>query len=66
MGSYLPLDEVQVSKQQKKKEVWVRGVAYAPALHVRKFNNIKWNKVRGICCFHSRIDEDQAEVKIDR
>ncbi len=36
--STLPLDEVEGSTIKQKKEVWVRGVAYAPALHVRKFD----------------------------
>jgi hypothetical protein len=37
VGSNLPLDEAEGSTIKQKKEVWVRGVAYAPALHVRKF-----------------------------
>ncbi len=38
VGINLPPDEVQGSTQKQKKEVWVRGVAYAPALRcMRKY-----------------------------
>ena len=49
VGSNLPLDEVEGSTIKQKKEVWVRGVAYAPALHVRKFDKDKRNRGRAIC-----------------
>ena len=38
VGSNLPPDELIGSTATDKKGVWVRGVAYAPSLHVRKFN----------------------------
>ena len=38
VGSSLPPEELIGATNKVKNEVWVRGVAYAPALHVRKFN----------------------------
>ncbi len=38
VGSSPPPEELIGATNKVKKEVWVRGVAYAPALHVRKFN----------------------------
>ena len=36
VGSSLPPDELKGSTTKEKNGVWVRGVAYAPSLHVRK------------------------------
>jgi hypothetical protein len=38
VGSSLAPDELIGSTTKEKNGVWVRGVAYAPSLHVRKFN----------------------------
>jgi hypothetical protein len=35
---------VEGSTLKQRKEVWVRGVAYAPALHVRKFDKVEQRK----------------------
>jgi hypothetical protein len=40
---------------KQKKEVWVRGVAYAPALHVRKFDKVEQRKGH---LFHTAFDGD--------
>jgi hypothetical protein len=39
VGTSFSVDEVMGYTAKLKKEAWVRGVAYAPALHVQKFNN---------------------------
>ena len=44
VGSNLPLDEVAGWTPKQKGEVWVRGVAYAPALHVRNFDKAEQRK----------------------
>ncbi len=44
VGTSLSLDEVMGYTAKLKKEVWVRSVAYAPALHVRKFNKREQRK----------------------
>jgi hypothetical protein len=44
-GSSLPPDELIGSTAKDKKGVcWVRGVACAPSLHVRKFNKLEERK----------------------
>jgi hypothetical protein len=40
---------------KQKEEVWVRGVAYAPALHVRKFDKVEQRKGYW---FHTAFDGD--------
>ena len=51
VGTSLPLDEVKGYTAKLKKEIWVRGVAYAPALprHCMFGNSIKRNRVKVIC-----------------
>jgi hypothetical protein len=44
VGSNLPLDEVAGWTPKQKGEVWVRGVSYAPALHVQKFDKVEQKK----------------------
>jgi hypothetical protein len=48
VGSSLPPEERRDngpgSTLKEKNGVWVRGVAYAPALHVRKFNKKEQRK----------------------
>ncbi len=44
VGSLLPLDEVAGWTPKQKEEVWVRGVAYAPSLHVRNFDKVEQKK----------------------
>ncbi len=50
VGIKLPPDEVQGSTQKQKKEVWVRGVAYAPA-HA----NYKEHNVMQVTVLHTHI-----------
>ena len=38
VGSQMPLEEVKALKKKQLQEVWVCGVAYAPVLHVRKWD----------------------------
>ena len=42
--SSLPPDDLIGSTTKEKKGVWVRGVAYAPSLHVRQFNKLEERK----------------------
>jgi hypothetical protein len=44
VGNNLAADEVEGSTLKQRKEVWLRGVAYAPALHVRKFDKAEQRK----------------------
>jgi hypothetical protein len=44
VGTSLSPEELIGATNKVKKEVWVRGVAYAPALHVRKFNKAEHEK----------------------
>ena len=44
VGSNLAADEVEWTTLKQRKEVWVLGVAYAPALHVRKFDKSEQRK----------------------
>ncbi len=44
VGTSLLPEELIGATNKVKKEVWVRGVAYALALHVRKFNKAEHRK----------------------
>ena len=44
VGSNLPPNDLIGSTTKEKKGVWVRGVTYAPSLHVRKFNKLEERK----------------------
>ena len=44
VGSNLAADEVEGTTLKQRKEVWVLGVAYAPALHGRKFDKAEQRK----------------------
>ena len=61
VGMNLPPDEVQGSTQKQKKEVWVRGVAYSPALHVRKFNTVEQRKGY---LFHSEFNDGDGRTAL--
>ena len=61
VGINLPPEEVQGSTQRQKKEVWVRGVAYAPALHVRKFNTVEQRKGY---LFHSEFNDGDGDTAL--
>jgi hypothetical protein len=61
VGTSLPLDEVKGYTGKMKKEIWVRGVAYAPALHVRKFNQ---NEQRKGYLFHTNFDEGDGDLAL--
>jgi hypothetical protein len=50
LGTNLDPEEVEGWGKKKKNEVWVCGVAYAPAFHVRKFNK---EKMRQGYLFHT-------------
>jgi hypothetical protein len=58
VGTSLPADEVKGSSTKVKKEVWVCGVAYAPALHVRKFNTKEQSKGY---LFHTNFDDGDGD-----
>ena len=61
VGSTLPLDEVEGSTIKQKKEVWVRGVAYAPALHVRKFDKAEQRKGY---LFHTAFQDGDGDLAL--
>ena len=44
VGTNLAADEVEGTTLKQRKEVWVLGLAYAPALHVRKFDKAEQRK----------------------
>ena len=50
LGPNLDPEDVEWAGAKQKKEVWVRGVAHAPALHVRKLNR---EKMREGYLFHT-------------
>ena len=61
VGTNLPPVEVEGWTQKQKKEVWVRGVAYAPALHVRKFNKVEQRKGY---LFHSQFNDGDGDTAL--
>jgi hypothetical protein len=61
VGSNLPLDEVAGWTPKQKGEVWVRGVAYAPALHVRKFDKVEQKKGY---LFHTAFQEADGDIAL--
>jgi len=61
VGSSLPPDELKGSTTKEKNGVWVRGVAYAPSLHVRKFNKLEERKGY---LFHTIADEADGDVAL--
>ncbi len=61
VGSNLPHDEVEGSTIKQKKEVWVRGVAYAPVLHVRKFDKAEQRKGY---LFHSAFQDGDGDLAL--
>ncbi len=44
-----------------KKEIWVCGVAHAPALHVRKFNKVEQRKGY---LFHTTFDDGDGDIAL--
>jgi hypothetical protein len=61
VGSSLPPYDVIGSTAKDKNGVWVRGVAYAPSLHVRKFNKLEERKGY---LFHTIDDEADGDVAL--
>jgi hypothetical protein len=61
VGSNVPLEEVEGWTTKEKKEVWVRGVAYAPALHVRIFD--KGEQQKGYL-FHTAFQDGDGDVAL--
>ena len=61
VGTNLPPVEVEGWTQKQKKEVWVRGVAYAPALHVRKFDKVEQRKGY---LFHSEFNDGDGDTAL--
>ena len=61
VGTSLPSEEVQGSSTKQKKETWVCGVAYAPALHVRKFNKVEQRKGY---LFHTTFDDGDGDIAL--
>jgi hypothetical protein len=61
VGSNLPHDEVDGSTAKQKMEVWVRGVAYAPTLHVRKFDKVEERKGN---LFHTAFQDEDGDLAL--
>ena len=61
VGTNLPPVEVEGWTQKQKKDVWVRGVAYAPALHVRKFDKVEQRKGY---LFHSQFNDGDGDTAL--
>lgn len=61
VGSSLPPEELIGATNKAKNEVWVRGVAYAPALHVRKFNTKEHRKGY---LFHTAFDDGDGDIAL--
>ncbi len=61
VGTSLPSEEVKGSSTKEKKEIWVFGVAYAPALHVRKFNKVEQRKGY---LFHTTFDNCDGDIAL--
>jgi hypothetical protein len=61
VGSSLPPEELIGATKKVKKEVWVCGVAYAPALHVRKFNRKEHRKGY---LFHTAFDDGDGDLAL--
>jgi hypothetical protein len=61
LRSNLDPKEVEWAGKKKKEEVWVCGVAYAPALHARKFNK---NKMREGYLFHTVWNDGDADTAL--
>ncbi len=60
-GGQLDRKEVEGWGKKKKNEVWVCGVAYAPAFHVRKFNK---EKMREGYLFHTEWNDGDADTAL--
>ncbi len=60
LGTNLDPEEVE-GWGKKKNEVWVCGVAYAPAFHVRKFNK---EKMREGYLFHTEWNDGDADTAL--
>ena len=61
LGSNLDPKEVEWAKKKQQQEVWVCGVAYAPAFHVRKFNH---QKMREGYLFHTEWNDVDADTAL--
>lgn len=60
-GPNLDPEDVEWAGAKQKKEVWVRGVAYAPALHARKLNR---EKMREGYLFHTEWNDGDADTAL--
>ena len=61
LGPNLDPEDVEWAGAKQKKGVWVRGVAYAPALHVRKLNR---EKMREGYLFHTEWNDGDADTAL--
>ena len=61
LGTNLDPEEVEGCGKKKKNEVWICGVAYAPAFHVRKFNR---EKMRQGYLFHTEWNDGDADTAL--
>ena len=59
--SSLPPDDLIGSTTKEKKGVWVRGVTYAPSLHVRKLNKLE--KRKGYLS-HTIVDDADGDLAL--
>ena len=61
LGVHLPKEELQGMVQKQQKEVWVLGLAYAPAFHVRKCSAFEMKKGY---LFHSEWDDGDGDKSL--
>ena len=61
VGSCMPAEEVQGLNEKELDKVWVRGRAYAPALHVRKWS---LKEIRKGYLFHSEFNDGDADTAL--
>ena len=61
VGSLMPQEELTGLRKKQLDQVWVRGVAYVPALHVRKWNK---DEMRKGYLFHSEFNDADGDTAL--
>ena len=61
LGIHLPEEEVECMVQKQQEELWVLGLAYAPAFHVRKCSLAEMKKGY---LFHSEWDDGDGDKSL--
>ena len=61
VGSLMPQEELKRLRKKQLDQVWVRGVAYVPVLHVRKWNK---EEMRKGYLFHSEFNDADGDTAL--